>query len=161
MRVARPVHLNEQERITLEKWAEQANAPDQLTLRARIILLADQGHTNKEIAAALNTDRRTAARWRMRFLEQGLTGIESNAPRVLRTPAPRDVMAPLIIETTLNVPPPHSRYWSTRSLASMLGVSRSMVDRVWRTNGINPRSPVSIDNSPKSPSKTESSLQAG
>ncbi len=161
MRVARPVNLTEQERQTLEEWAEQADASDPLALRARIVLLADQKRTNKEIAAALDTDRRTAARWRTRFLNQGLPGIESNAPRVPRTPAPRDVMAPLIIETTLNVPPPNARQWSTRSLASILGVSRSMVDRVWRSNGINPRTLGSANTPPRTPSRKQSSLQAG
>ena len=75
----------------------------------------------------------------MRFLAKGLTGIQSNAPRVSKLPAPRDLLAPLILETTLHVPPPNARCWSTRTLAATLGVSRSMVDRVWRTNGIKPQ----------------------
>ncbi|WP_241791396.1 helix-turn-helix domain-containing protein, partial [Acidithiobacillus thiooxidans] len=52
-----------------------------LSLRARMILLAAEGLQNKEIAEHLGVDRVQAARWRKRYLEQRLAGIELNLPR--------------------------------------------------------------------------------
>ncbi|WP_241791384.1 helix-turn-helix domain-containing protein, partial [Acidithiobacillus thiooxidans] len=47
-----------------------------LLLRARMILLAAEGLQNKEIA-----ERLQVARWRKRYLEHRLSGIERDLPR--------------------------------------------------------------------------------
>jgi len=45
-------------------------------MRAKIALKAAGGMKNKEIAAEVGADRMTVARWRRRFAERGLAGIE-------------------------------------------------------------------------------------
>ena len=40
-------------------------------MRARVVLLAADGMSDKDIARELDTDRRVAARWRVRFLTAG------------------------------------------------------------------------------------------
>ena len=45
-------------------------------VRAKMILLAAQGWSNHEIAAQLNTRREVVSRWRKRFFEQRLAGLE-------------------------------------------------------------------------------------
>ncbi len=137
MRVARPVVLSDEQLTALEAVAAAAENPTRVRLRARFVLLAARGLTNKEIAAELGTDRRTVGRWRLRFLADGLNGIERNAPR-RRRPGPRERVARLIVRTTLAEPPPSGDRWTTRSLAATLGVSRSMVERVWRAYGLRP-----------------------
>ncbi|WP_242947884.1 helix-turn-helix domain-containing protein, partial [Acidithiobacillus albertensis] len=52
-----------------------------LSLRARMILLAAEGLQNKEIAERLGVDRLQVARWRKRYLEHRLSGIERDLPR--------------------------------------------------------------------------------
>ncbi|WP_319025343.1 helix-turn-helix domain-containing protein [Acidithiobacillus ferridurans] len=52
-----------------------------MSLRARMILLAAEGLQNKEIAERLGVDRMQVARWRKRYLEQRLAGIERDLPR--------------------------------------------------------------------------------
>jgi putative transposase len=52
----------------------------QLRLRAHILLLLDDGRTWEDIAAALYCSTRTIARWRQRFLEQGLAGLRGLPP---------------------------------------------------------------------------------
>jgi transposase len=47
-------------------------------------------------------------------------------------------MAATIIEWTTRKKPPNATHWSTRTLAAALGTSRSMVNRVWRANGLKP-----------------------
>ena len=53
--------------------------------RAKIVLLSDQGHTAREIAARLDCNERTALKWIDRFNRQGVTGLEE----VLRRGRPR------------------------------------------------------------------------
>jgi transposase len=50
----------------------------------------------------------------------------------------RNRVARRIIETTTQEKPDNATHWSTRTLANHLGVSRSMVQRVWKANGLKP-----------------------
>ena len=52
-----------------------------MSLRAHIVLLAAQGLQNKDIAQALGVGRVQVARWRERYLQVGLEGIERDLPR--------------------------------------------------------------------------------
>lgn len=106
--------------------------------RAQIVLLALQGRSDAQIAAALGISRKTAWRWRIRFALHGFEGVERERPRTGRKPKVHDQVARRIIDTTLSVAPPGGNRWSTRRLAEFLGVSRAMVHRVWRKNGIAP-----------------------
>ena len=47
-------------------------------------------------------------------------------------------MAKRILEKTTQERPANATHWSTRTLAAELGVSRSMVHRVWRAHGLKP-----------------------
>jgi transposase len=103
-----------------------------------MILLAADGKQNKQIAAEIGADRLTVARWRNRFAARGLAGIEKDAPRGGRKPTKRNQVARMIVERTTQTRPADATHWSTRSLARELGVSASMVYRVWRANQLKP-----------------------
>ena len=49
--------------------------------RARIVLLAADGRSNEEIAAEMAMKPHTVGRWRSRFAELRLVGIEKDLPR--------------------------------------------------------------------------------
>jgi hypothetical protein len=49
-------------------------------LRARIVLLAAEGKQDLKIARLLSIVPRNAARWRSRFLRDGIAGLEHDAP---------------------------------------------------------------------------------
>jgi putative transposase len=53
----------------LQQLVNRHNTPQQLGLRASIILLADQGHNHQEIARELQISRDMARLWRNRWLE--------------------------------------------------------------------------------------------
>lgn len=61
--------LRECERTELEKLLNRRSTPQQIALRAQIILLADKGNNNREIGGELNISRFMARRWRNRWLE--------------------------------------------------------------------------------------------
>jgi hypothetical protein len=56
-------------------------------MRARIVLLAAAGKQDLKIARLLSIMPRTAARWRSRFLRDGIAGLVHDAPRRGRTPS--------------------------------------------------------------------------
>ena len=81
MRVARPIGLSEEQRAKLAAYARGRSLAKRVVERASIVLQAAEGKQDREIAANLRVGRHTVARWRARFLEAGLAGIEKDASR--------------------------------------------------------------------------------
>jgi Winged helix-turn helix len=79
------IELTKDEPAILEKRAAAHTAPYWEVVRARIVLLAAEGTSNKEIAARLDTTPQTACKWRKRFYEEGSRGLEDR-PRFGRPP---------------------------------------------------------------------------
>jgi transposase len=138
MRRACQISLSDADRMTLERWARGRSIQARLVTRARVVLAAAEGGENKNIAAELKISRGAVARWRDRFAESGVAGLEKDAPRGGRPPKARDDLARRIIEMTTQQKPANATHWSTRSLAEALGTNRSLVNRVWRANGLKP-----------------------
>ena len=138
MRIATSIVLNDADRQALQRRARGRSTPARLVLRAKIVLAAAEGKDNKAIAAELGTDRLLVGKWRKRFATGGLAGIEKDAPRGGRKPAAKDAVAAKIIEWTTQRKPGNATHWSVRTLAKELGTNRSMVNRVWRANGLKP-----------------------
>jgi len=138
MRVAKAITLTDEERVTLTKWARGRSTPVRLVQRAKIILAAADGRENKDIARELGCTRRTVGTWRTRFVEGRLAGIEHDAPRGGRTPTQRARFEAEIIRKTTQETPPNATQWSTRTLAKALGCDDTLVQRVWRDNGLKP-----------------------
>jgi len=138
MRVAPKVLLTNEQRTVLQRWARGRTTPARLVRRAKIVLLASEGKKNREIADELDIERTIVGRWRGRFAAQGLAGIEKDAPRGGRLPSKRQQVAPRIVEVTTQQTPSNATHWTTNTLARHLGVSQSMVSRVWRAHGLKP-----------------------
>lgn len=138
MRVAPKITVTDEERKILERWARGRSAPVRLMQRAKIVLMAAEGHDNKDIAAALGASRQLVGRWRNRHAAKGIAGIEKDAPGRGRKATVRDSLATKIIEMTTQAKPPNATHWSTRTLAKALGTNRSMVQRVWNSNNLKP-----------------------
>lgn len=70
------VSLSPDERRELEKRARKYTSSYQSVIRAKIVLLASEGWRNDQIAARLDTPRQIVSKWRKRFFEHGLLGLE-------------------------------------------------------------------------------------
>jgi len=151
MRVACDIELGDNQRRKLESLARGRKTPVRLAQRAKIVLLADKGIMNKTIAVELGINRRTVSRWRSRYAEAGLSGIEKDLPRGGRKPIARNKIARRIIKKTTQEHPKDATHWSTRSLAKELGINHSMVHRVWKANGLKPHlaKTFKVSNDPK------------
>lgn len=138
MRIAQQITLADEERDALVHWSRGRSTPARLVMRAKIVLLAAAGKRNNEIAPVVGTDRLTVARWRSRFARRRLAGIQKDAPRSGRRPILRQSVAQRIIEATTQRKPANATHWTTRTLASELGIDHLMVHRVWKANGLKP-----------------------
>ncbi|MEO1132272.1 MAG: helix-turn-helix domain-containing protein [Cyanobacteria bacterium J06639_1] len=63
-----PIILSEPEQAELDKLVRRPSTPQQLVLRARIILAAAHGHTQGAIARQLSITKDTVRLWRRRWL---------------------------------------------------------------------------------------------
>jgi putative transposase len=63
------LNLSDGERDQLQQLINRHNTPQQIALRAKIILMAFEGKNQREIARNLDINRQTARLWRNRWLE--------------------------------------------------------------------------------------------
>ena len=80
--LAPPVTLAGDEQSRLESIVRAASTPQALAFRCQVILraAAPDRPSNLQVATDLHCTRHTVGRWRSRYLEQGLSGLQ-DAPR--------------------------------------------------------------------------------
>ena len=135
LRVAPAIVLTDEQRGELSRLARSKRTSVRLAQRARIVLLAAQGLQNKDIAEQLGIGRVQVARWRERYLESGLQGIERDLPRGA---PPVKVDVARLVELTTQTTPETATHWSTRKMGAVLGVAASTIMRHWQAHGLKP-----------------------
>jgi transposase len=136
-RVLPELALAAEERSRLEDWRRRPSTSQALSLRARIILAADRGLTNKQVAAELRIHHVTVGKWRQRFERKRLDGLLDEP----RPGAPRSIDDPLVervVSLTLEQTPAGATHWSTRTMAKRVGISADSVSRIWRAFRLQP-----------------------
>jgi transcriptional regulator with XRE-family HTH domain len=126
------LRLAEEQRQRLEKWSRGGATPYRLVHRAKVVLLAAEGMSNRRIASKLGLNPITVARWRSRFLLLGTEGIRQDAPRLGSPPPVPDWLVRTVLRKTMFERPTSSARWSTRTLAREVGVSHSTIRRIWK-----------------------------
>ena len=135
MRVAPRIELTETERAELTKLVRSKRTSVRLAQRAHIVLLAAQGLQNKDIAARLGVGRVQVSRWRKRYAQSRMAGIERDLPRGA---PPVKVDVARLVALTIEGKPKVATHWSTRTMAAELNVSAASVSRHWRAKGLKP-----------------------
>mgnify|MGYP005847510701 CR=1 FL=1 len=138
--MARPLprmDLTPEERQELERIVRADSSEQRAVLRARIILLADDGRSTEEIMNALGISKPVVVKWRSRFVTDRLSGLRDAPGRGRPRLIGADVR--LKIATEACRPPEGATHWSTRELASHIGgVSHVTVHRVLSAEKIKP-----------------------
>ncbi len=70
------IDLSPDEHAELQARAREYTSPYRDVIRAKVILLAAQGLSNDVIASRLDTPRQIVSKWRKRFFEKRLPGLE-------------------------------------------------------------------------------------
>ena len=74
-----PIVLSPAEESELVRIARKYTSPYYYVIRAKIILMAAQGLDNKSIGEKLSLPRQIVSKWRKRFFEQRLGGLEDRS----------------------------------------------------------------------------------
>jgi transposase len=135
VRVATEIVLTDQEGAELKKLVSSKLTSVRLAQRARIVLLAANGMQNQDIAVQVGAGRVQVSRWRERYAQSRLAGIERDLPRGA---PPVKVDVARLVELTTQSKPEAATHWSTRTMATRLGISAASVSRHWRANGLKP-----------------------
>lgn len=82
---ARPLRLCRGDRAILESMVRKRTMPQRSVFRARIILCCADGLPHRQIKRQLNTSVDTVLRWRNRYEQEGIDGLDDK-PRPGRPP---------------------------------------------------------------------------
>jgi len=128
------VVLRAGEEKLLREWMRASSGSAGLAQRARILLLAAQGHFNTEIGRLVGVSLPTVRLWRSRYGAGGVGGLGDLA----RSGRPAGHDETSIIAATLDPPPEYLgvTHWSARLLAHHLGISFATVAGIWRRWGL-------------------------
>src|SRR5258705_12537079 len=129
--------LTQQQHSDLSSIAQSRSLPAGYVFRAKLILMLGGGASFSAIKQQLQTTAPTIVRWKQRFRQHGLEGLDTYHPgqkASVLTPALRA----RILSATRRKPSDGSTHWSCRKLASALGVSKDAVHRVWQEAGLKP-----------------------
>ena len=135
MRIATEILLTNEEHAELTALVRSGLTSVRLALRARIVLRSAEGVQNQDIAEELGIGRGQVRRWRERYAQARLAGIERDLPRGA---PPLKVDVARLVALTTESKPEAATHWSTRTMAAELGVSAASVSRHWRAKGLKP-----------------------
>src|SRR6202022_919883 len=129
--------LTEDQHSELRAIAQSRCLPAGYVFRAKLILLLAEGASFSTIKQRLQTTAPTIIRWKQRFLQDGLDGLDTFHPgqtASVLTPALRA----RILAATRTKPSDGSTHWRCRKLAAALHLSRDAVHGVWKEAGLKP-----------------------
>jgi len=129
--------LTKEQLQELTRWAQSRTLPAGDVFRARRMLALAEGKSWSQIEIELQTSRPTIARWKSRFEQQGMAGLDPQH----RGSEPRKATPSLqarVLRKTTQRPADGSTHWTCRKMATALGLSKSTVQRVWRQARLKP-----------------------
>ena len=121
--------LTAEQREELTGWSQSRTLPAGDVVRARLILALAKGMTYKTIKRELHTTARTISRWKQRFEESGIEGLEAKHKGSKPRTATPGVQAK-VCRRVQQKPQDGSTHWTVRKLAAEIGVSKSSVHRI-------------------------------
>lgn len=127
--IAAKVRLTPADRAVLEARVRAPTTEQRDAFRARIVLLADEGHSTRSIARALGTMPRTVSTWRGRFAREGLAGL-ADKPRPGPAPKYTSETGRRILAVLEREPPAGFARWNGPLIAAELGDVHEQ--QVWR-----------------------------
>jgi transposase len=122
------VNLSAEERMTLEQLIRRGETGTRKLTRARILLQADDGLSDEQIAAALAVRPTTVRRMRQRFVEAHLGALDEHVRPGAQRKLTGEQVAHVIAVAGTPAPEGHTR-WTLRLLAEKV-VKMGFVDSI-------------------------------
>lgn len=121
--------LTPEQREELRRWAQSRTLPAGDVFRARLILALAEGVSYRQIKKTLQTTAPTISRWKQRFEQHGIEGLEPQHKGSRARTATPAVQAK-VCRKVQQKPGDGSTHWSVRKLAAEMGISKSSVQRI-------------------------------
>jgi transposase len=128
-RRAAEVALTDEQRAQLQRIVRASTSEQRLVKRARVVLLAEKGLTNEEIASLVGLSAHKVGKWRRRFGEDGLEGL-ADRPRLGGPRRYGHDERLRVFETACAPPPDGETHWTVRSLAAAVGIGKSQTQKI-------------------------------
>jgi transposase len=96
------------------------------------------GGQDKDIATDMQINYKTAALWRQRFCSEGPDCLWEVAAGRGRKPQFTAKKIEEVVNATLQTKPAGATHWSCRTMADKQGLSKSTINRVWQSHGLQP-----------------------
>jgi transposase len=129
--------ISDADREQLNALVRARSLPHSVVGRAQIVLLAGEGHSDREVARRCGVSAPAVGHWRRRYQEGGLAGLHDE----LRPGRPRthdDQQVAELIRLVAQRKPEHATHWSVRTAAEASGISKSTVGRYFALFGLQP-----------------------
>ena len=114
------VKLTDEERGRLRALTRKGKPAARAVRRARTLLLADEGRTDEQIVAALQSGLSTVARTRQRFVEGGIEAALADRPRPGAAPKLTPKQQAFVVALACTRPPEGRTRWTMQLLADRL-----------------------------------------
>lgn len=125
------------DREALEALLRSPKTTQSLAKRARIILLTAAGHPAAEVAVAVGTTARAVYRWRKRFKDHGLSGL-NDRPRPGQPKKLSEKVVKEVLRLSVGCIPKEATHWSVRLMAKAAGVTTWQVRQIWEAADLKP-----------------------
>jgi transposase len=123
------VQLTEEEKQTLQEMLRKGTHNSRVINRARILLLANEGRYDHEVAEIVGVTPTTVANIRKRYAQQGLEVALYDRPHTRRPPRLDGHQEAYLIALVQSPPPEGRQRWTLRLLADRL-VELGVVDGI-------------------------------
>jgi transposase len=136
-----PLVVSDTDQAELRRRVRSHTTPQRDVIRARIVLLAAQGHTNRAIAELVGLHHNQVGIWRQRYAAAGLAGL-AEPKRPGRPLVYGHDERLVILKTITETPPAPASRWTMAAVARRLedevGISASQVWRICRALDLKP-----------------------
>ncbi len=129
MRKKYVVRLSDDERSQLRALLRKGTVSARTLTRAHVLLLADEGQTDEQIAANIHVGTTTVERLRRRYTTDGLQATLHERPRPGSTPKLDGKQEALLVVLACSEPPEDRTSWTMQLLADRL-VAIGAVDTI-------------------------------
>jgi transposase len=121
-----PLVVTDEDRVVLESLTRSRTAATRDVQRARIVLLAADGWSNRAISDEVGLHYNQVAVWRDRYRDEGLAGlVDTDRPGRPPVYDADDVI--LLVKTATETPPAPASRWTMEALARRLNPDPPMI----------------------------------
>lgn len=136
-RAGQILRLDKDDHKTLVAISRAHSADYRAVIRTKIILMLNDGHSYDSIKAELKVGREAIAKWKRRFLELGIDGL-NDAPRPGKAAIYTEADKARVVQKACSKPEGGYSNWSQRRIAKEFGMSQSTVQNILKSHDLKP-----------------------